>query len=345
MAAVLTSSRATKDPAEAARLHFVLRFSVGTTAAFVICEWVGWQPSAVAPVLTGVLLANLPVSPPPKVGLALVIVMAISAWSAFFLTVLLSQVPSLLFGAIGLVMFLALAGLAQAKAQLPLTLLLMCISVVPVVTLTISEYAGILSGVLVRAMALAVIFTWIAFAIWPLPSPKSPDPPAPPLESPAAAAALGTAIVLPLMLAYMLFGLIDAIPVLLTTVLLVAKMEEERGAASGWAKLIGNFLGGFVAVVAYYLLALAPSLVSLALITFIIGLGFALHIAKGGVRGGNALLAYNATMVIFGLALLKGPSNSGTWGARVVQFAIATIFAVGMMRLLWPRLKRRPSAA
>jgi len=313
--------------------------------AFVVCEWVGWQPSALAPVLTGVLLANLPVSPPPKVGLALIIVMAISAWSAFFLTTLLSQVPSLLFGVIGLVMFLALAGLAQAKAQLPLTFLLMCISVVPVVTLTISEYAGIFSGLLVRAMALAVIFTWIAFAIWPLPSPKAPDPPATPLESPAAAAALGTVIILPLMLAYMLFGLIDAIPVLLTTVLLVAKMEEERGAASGWAKLVGNFLGGFVAVAAYYLLALAPSLVSLALITFIIGFGFALQIAKGGVRGGNALLAYNATMVIFGLALLKGPSNSGTWGARVVQFAIATIFAVGMMRLLWPRLKRRPSAA
>jgi hypothetical protein len=344
MATVLTSRRAT-DPAEAARLHFVLRFSVGTTAAFVVCEWAGWQPSALAPVLTGVLLANLPVSPPPKVGFALILVMAISAWFAFFLTTLLSQVPSLLFGVIGLVMFLALAGLAQAKAQLPLTLLLMCISVVPVVTLTISEYAGIFSGLLVRAMALAVIFTWIAFAIWPLPSPKSPDPPAPPLRSPAAAAALGTAIVLPLMLVYMLFGLTDAIPVLLTTVLLVAKMEEERGAAAGLAKLIGNFLGGFVAVAAYYLLALAPSLFSLALITFIIGIGFALQIAKGGVRGGNALLAYNATMVIFGLALLKGPSNSGTWGTRVVQFAIATIFAVGMMRLFWPRLKRSPSAA
>jgi len=345
MASAAPSARAAIDSAETARLHFVFRFSFGTTAAFVVCEWMGWQPSALAPVLTGVLLANLPVSPPPKVGLALVIVMGISAWSAFFLTLLLGQTPSLLFGVIGLIMFLAFAGLAQEKAQLPLTLLLMCISVVPVVTLTISEYAGIFSGLLVKGMALAVIFTWISFAIWPLPSPKSPDPPATMLESPVAAAALGTVIVLPLMLAYMLFGLIDAIPVLLTTVLLVAKMEEERGAASGWAKLVGNFLGGFVAVAAYYFLALAPSLISLALITFIIGVGFAVQIAKGGVRGGNALLAYNATMVIFGLALLKGPSNSGTWGARVVQFAIATIFAVGMMRLLWPRLKRRPSAA
>ena len=342
MASALPSRRAGTDPIDAARLHFVLRFSVGTTAAFIVCEWMGWQPSALAAVLTGVLLANLPMSPPPKVGIALIIVMGFSAWFAFFLTALLSQTPSLLFGVIGLVMFLAFAGLAQAKAQLPLTLLLMCIAVIPVVTLTVSQYAGILSGLLVKAMALAVIFTWIAFAIWPLPSPKSPDPPASAHKSPIAAAAIGTAIVLPVMLVYMLFGLTDAIPVLLTTVLLVAKMEEERGAAGGWAKLIGNFLGGFVAIAAYYVLAIAPSLATLALITFLIGIGFAQQIVKGGVRGGNALLGYNAAMVIFGLALLKGPANSGTWGARVVQFAIACTFAVGMMRLLWPRTQTEP---
>jgi hypothetical protein len=62
------------------------------------------------------------------------------------------------------------------------------------------------------------------------------------------------------------------------------------------------------------------------------------------VRGGNALIAYNATMVIFGLALLKGPSNSGIWGARVLQFGIACTFAVAMMRLLWPLLDRRSSS-
>jgi hypothetical protein len=67
-----------------------------------------------------------------------------------------------------------------------------------------------------------------------------------------------------------------------------------------------------------------------------------LQIVKGGIRGGNALLGYNAAMIIFGLALLKGPASSGTWGSRLVQFAIACTFAVGMMALLWPR-KGRPS--
>lgn len=342
--ATAASPRSILESAEAARQHFIFRFAFGTTASFVICEWMGWQPSALAPVLTGVLLASLPVSPPPKVGLVLVIVMGISAWLSFLLTTWLNQAPQVLFVAIGFIMFLAFAGLAQGKGQLPLTLLLICIAVVPVVTLTLSQYAGIFPGLLVRAMALAIIFTWIAFALWPRPSPKSPDPPAPPAEFPVAVALIGTLIVVPVMLVYLLFGLTDAIPVLLTTVLLVAKMEEERGAAAGWAKLLGNFLGGFIAVAAFHLLMIAPSLATLALITFIIGVGFANEIVKGGVRGGNALLAYNATMVIFGLALLKGPANSGTWGARVVQFAIAVLFAVGMMRLLMPLAKRKPRA-
>jgi DUF2955 family protein len=338
------SSPLAVDRVEAARLQFVLRFAFATTAAFILCEFMGWQPSALAPVLTGILLASLPVSPPLKVGLALVLVMGICAWLAFLLTTTFSQVPHLLFGTIGIVMFFAFYGLAQAKGQLPLTLLLICFAVVPVMSLTLSEYAGILPSLLVRAMGLAVIFTWVAFAIWPLPSPKPPDPVAASVQNPAAAAAVGTLIVLPIMLVYLLFGWTDAIPVLLTTVLIVAKMEEERGAASGVAKLLGNFFGGFVAVAAYYLLQVAPSLTVLAVIIFLIGFGFAAVIVKGGAHGGAALIAYNATIVIFGLALLKGPSNSGTWGARVVQFAIAGLFAVGMMALLMPHAASRPHA-
>ena len=59
------------------------------------------------------------------------------------------------------------------------------------------------------------------------------------------------------------------------------------------------------------------------------------------MRGGNALLAYNSTMVIFGLALLKGPANSGTWGAQVVQFAIAVIFTGRDDAMLMPLAKRK----
>ena len=324
------------DPAEAARLHFVLRFACGTTAAFTICEWMGWQPSALSAVFAGILLGNLPASPPFKVGFAVTLTIWLSAWFAFLLTTHLNQSPLILFATIGLVLFIALAFLAQGKAQLPMTLLLVCIAVIPVITLMIPTQGHRFAQIFARGMMVAVIITWVMHAIWPRPFAALPPGENAPSDNPVRMALAGTAVLLPIMLVYQMFGLTDAMPVLTTTTLIVAKMDQERGAATGILKLIVNFLGGIIAVVGYYALSVAPSLATFALITFIINFGFAIIISKGGPRAGAALLGFNATMIIFGLAILKGPANEGVWGARVFQFMIAVLFAIAMMTLLMP---------
>lgn len=333
--------RRTIDPVEAGRLHFIIRFAVGTTLSFTVCEAMGWQPSALAAVLSGIMLAKLPSAPPLKVGAALVLVMFLSAWTAYALAASLREAPHILFGLIGLILFLAFYVLAQAKAQLPLTLLLICVAIIPVLTLTHPDQAPSMCAILSRAMGLAVINAWVMHAIWPrvVMIPKAPMQEA--VDAPIATAAVGTFIVLPVMLVYWLFGLTDAMPVLLQVVLLVAKMEQERSKATATAKLIANFLGGLVGLTAYLLLGITPNLVTFVLITFILSLWFGSQISKGGSAGSNAELAFNATMIIFGIFIMKGDANAGAWSARIVQFAIGCSFAVGMMALLWPRLPAR----
>jgi hypothetical protein len=333
--------RKTVDSVEAARMHFIMRFAVGTTLGFTVCEYMGWQPSALAAVLSGIMIAKLPVAPPFKVGAVLVLVMFVSAWLANAVSLWLHEVPQVLFGVIGLVLFMAFYGLAQAKAQLPLTLLLISIAIIPLLTLSYPDQAPVMVKVLTWAMGLAVINTWVMHAIWPKVAIIPQAPPQAAVGAPIATAVVGTLIVLPVMLIYWLFGLIDAMPVLLQTVLIVAKMEEERSKATAFAKFISNFIGGFVGLAAYLLLGIAPTLVTFALITFILSVWFGFLIARGGIKGSNAELAFNATMVIFGLFILKGDANAGAWTARIVQFFIGCSFAVGMMALLWPRLEKR----
>ena len=329
------------EPVDPARLHFILRFAVGTTAAYTICEYMNWQPSALAAVLSGIVLAKLPVAPPLKVGLALILVMSVSAWFFLALTMWLHEAPLILFGLIGVILFLAFHLLAQAKAQLPLTLMLICVALMPIITLTHPDQAPAMRRILSQAMIWAVIMAWVMHAFWPKIARVPPAPPQQAAGAPAATALVGTLIVLPVMLVYWMFGLTDAMPVLIQVVLLVAKMEEERSAASAMAKLISNFLGGFVGLATYLVLGIAPTLVTFALIVFILSMWFGYQISKGGVRGSNAELAFNATMVIFGLFLLKGDTNAGAWFARMVQFFIGCSFAVGMMALFWPRLEKR----
>jgi hypothetical protein len=329
------------DPLEAARMHFVIRFAVGTTLGFTVCEAMGWQPSALCAVLSGILLAKMPAAPPFKVGAALVLVMYLSAWLIFGLAAWLQALPHILFGVIGLILFLAFYGLAQAKAQLPLTLLLICVAIIPVLTLMQPDQAHRMCEVLIRAIGLAVVNVWLMHAIWPRIAKIPQAPVQGAVDAPMATAAIGTFIVLPVMLVYWLFGLTDAMPVLLQVVLLVAKMEEERSKATATAKLIANFLGGFVGLAAYMLLGIAPNLVTFALITFALSVWYGAQISKGGAAGSNAELAFNATMIIFGIFILKDDANAGAWTARMVQFFIGCSVAVGMMALLWPRLQAR----
>jgi hypothetical protein len=341
----MTSTTASADlwrgPDAVWRLHFILRFAVGSTAAFVFFEFMEWQPAVIAAVLTGFLLANLSTAPPLKVGIFLVLVMFLSAWMAYGLTILLRETPQILFGIVGLILVLAYAGIAQARGVLPLSLVLVSIGAIPVITLTQPQVGPVIRDQLIDGMIAAVVFTYLANAIWPAVAHVPKAPPSEASEAPLLAALLGAAIVLPVMLVYLLFGWVDAMPVLINSVLLVSKMEEERGRAAAGAKMFGNLVGGLIAAAGYVVLRFWPTLPIFALIVFLISLGFGVLISKGGERGADTLLAFNAALLIFNVFASKGSESTGYLQTRLFQFGIVTLYVTGMMALLWPLVRAR----
>jgi Protein of unknown function (DUF2955)/Fusaric acid resistance protein-like len=322
-----------------ARLHTILRFAAGTAGAFAVSEAMGWYPSFLAPLLAGVLLANLPVAPPLKVGVILILVQAIGAYGAYMLTALLHETPAILFGGIGLILLISFANLAQGRGFLPILLMLISFSTVPIVTMMAPQDASAFSFALTRGMVVAMAAVWLAHTAWPKIAPPAAPPSQSALESHFALAITGVAIVLPLMLVYLMYGITDALPVLITTVVLVINFDPKRGAMQAMAMMIGNFIGGLVALLSFALLQIAPSLGVLALIAFLIALPFAIRIERGGPGGAVALITFNQAMVMFSLSLAPGGSSPTLWTTRLFQFGIACTFAVGMMSLLFPQLK------
>ena len=156
--------------------------------------------------------------------------------------------------------------LERGRAKLPATLLLLSIATVPVIAMIAPAQAGFLPVALARSMAIAVVILWGVYLLWPRVVARTAPPPAEPIGSPVGAALVGTAVVMPVMLVYLLFGIADALPVLVTVVLLVANFDPQQGAMQGLGMMIGNLLGGLIVLVAFFLLAMAPSLVILALL-------------------------------------------------------------------------------
>jgi hypothetical protein len=75
----------------------------------------------------------------------------------------------------------------------------------------------------------------------------------------------------------------------------------------------------------------------LALLTFLIAIAFAIRIDKGGPGAAIALITCNSFLIILSTAIANPSSSSGVWITRLMQFALACLFAIGMMTVVWRR--------
>ena len=345
MAFALSARRTPMDAAAVARLHFILRFAFGTSVGLTIGEAFGWYPTFFGPLIAGVILVNLPAALPPKAGVAIVLMQAIGAYGAYSLSALLHDVPIVLFGLIAILILVSFANLAHGRGFLPLLIVLISFSTIPVLTMISPEQAAALPFAFSRSTALAVLLVWTMHLLWPKVAAAAPPVPPAVAEAPIAMAIAGTAIVLPLMLVYLMYGLTDALPVLITTVMLVINFDPKRSAIQGAGMMLGNFIGGLMAYGAFVVLSVAPTLPMLELITLLVAMVFAGRMARGGSARAVGLITFNQFMVMFGLAMMPGKSTAGLWINRLFQFGLAFAFAVGMMTVLWPLIARRRRGA
>lgn len=326
-------------------LHATLRFAVGVTLSFVASEMLQWAPSFLGPVLAAVLLTNLPMRPSLKMGIGLMLVMSVTALFAYAIASLFRETPIVLFGLIGLGVFMAFLRILQGSPPLPPLLLLISLATIPVVVMVAPAHAGLLPMAFIRSMAVALLAIWVVYAVWPLTVPPKPPAAAPPVRSaPIAMALAGVAIVMPLMLVYLLFGLTDVLPVMIATVMLVANFDLQRGRMHALGMIVGNFAGGLLGLLMHTLLLTSPSLPFLAGLLLVVLIGFGQRVCAGGPAAGVAVLACNAMLIILSTAISSDTGTLALWLTRVLQFALAGAFAVGMMTLAWHRAMEMPHA-
>jgi hypothetical protein len=318
-------------------MHVSLRFAVGIALSFVVCEAMSWKPAYLTPILTGALLANLPGRPPLKLGLIVILSMTVSAAFAWLLSTLLLDMQWVLFGAISLCLFVTFLAMLTAgpAAAFPATLMLMCLSTIPVVAMAYPSQAAQLPKALVRSMILAMITIWLVYAIWPRSAPPQPTAPPPPTTAPVATALLATGIVIPLMLGFLLLAPADALVVLVNTVLMVANFDPRLSLREALRRVAGNAIGGVFGLLAYWIFLIHPSLITLGLIMFILSFLIGMRIAEGRQSIPPLVFGMVGMLIIFGSLILSGPGNPGIWITRVTYIILAGAFAVGAMNLVW----------
>jgi len=322
-----------------ARAHAVMRLAFGVTIAFVAAELLEWTPTFLPPVFAAVLLTNIPVRPPPKVGFSFIILVAGSALIAVLLCAALRGAPIILFGITALVVFRALYALSQGAPILGPLMLMICITAIPVVSLQSTYVAGQFAYALARAAFVAVMVVWLVYLFWPKVAP--PKAAAKPVAMPPAlalrSALLGTAIVAPLMLVYLMFGLAQALPAMIATVMIVSSLNLQGGRKQALGLVLANIAGGIASLALILMLVLNPSLATFTLVVLAGSLIIGWRITRGDPMAALVVVAFNACLIVFSSSIGSDSGTFSIWLTRLMHFLIAGAFAVGMMAMLWPR--------
>jgi hypothetical protein len=324
---------------DSAHTHAVLRFAFGVTLAFVVAELMEWTPPFLSPVLTCVVLANIPVRPPLKVAIGFSLVIGASAFLGLVLSYAFRGAPHILFGASTLIVFLALHALAKGASPLAPLFILVCVTAIPVVGMQSLVVAQHFAVAFASGACFAIFMAWVSWLLFPAAPPPRAAPPATPLPPEVAvrSALLGTAILAPLMLAYLMMGLYNALPVMIGTVMIIATLDFHLGRKQAVMRVIANFAGGVSSVVMLVLLAVHPALATFTLLVLASALMFGRWIARGDALAKLVVVAFNGYLIVFGTSVHSDAGTLSVWLTRVGYFFLAGVFTIGMMALIWPR--------
>ena len=318
-----------------ARRDTVLRFAVGVTFAFVLCEALNWRPTALAPVLTGVLLANIPMRPPLKLCAVIIASMVLASLFVWLVSVLLRDTPVALFVAVGILFFATFLAMLRGAPGLPTLLMLICLAAIPVVAVAAPQHVGKLPEMLDKSILIAILMTLAMHALFPriLPPVRPPAPVARP--DPVAIALAATCVVMPVMLVFLLYSPTSALPVMIATVLLTSHFDPTHSRRDAWVRVAANAGGGSLGAAAHWLLMANPTLTMLTLISFLLAFFIGVLMVRRTWSVSTLVLANNGCFVIFASAIAAGPSSTGAALERVFYFSLAGLFVTVAMHVVW----------
>lgn len=330
--------------------RFMLRMAVAGTLGFAMAIWFGWPISFLAPMLAVKMIPAMPTFPNPIQAALLPVVMWVGTTASMLLVSVLSDAPFEQLIVLGLVIFATFYAKRRGAPGVLILLIQVGFCIIPLfstVSLELGHFiAGFLQRNTVAAAATVLIAHILVPAVPPPPGARPPAPPAPARLSQASAArvALGDTLVLFPLLAYLLLGsAIHNFVMVMMTITVLNELDPTRGHVAAMNMIVGNTLGGLLAIAAQQVVLLADNLFFFLLTVFLTTLWF----ARGGSRGGQSAdlyrLAAGTFMLILGLAVTPLPGGSEqSYLLRIIHILVAGAWAVAALVIVSPLRRVHP---
>jgi hypothetical protein len=313
----------------------VLRYAAGSALAMAVAMGINWQLSFLLPVLSLSFLASPAPRPSLRAGAVFVAIIAVSCLAGLMLGKYLISYPLVYIPFTSLILLRLFYVKASGKFPLLLTWLLIALLVIPMIIMSSPAIASLVAaGILVGAIA-TICLIWLVYGL--LPDPVVATRPGGTERTPAIpssrerfrTAAISTLVVLPVFVLFYSFQRVESVLILIFVALLASQPGFASSFKAGGALVLGNAIGGAVAIGFYELLVLVPEFGFLILLTLLAGLLFGARVFSDQPAAKLYGMAYSTLLLVIGSVTAGGSEGAGSKVyTRVLQITIAVVYVM-----------------
>jgi len=325
-----------------------LRLALAGTLAFAFAEYQDWEFSFLAPMLAVQFLGALPSGIRFGQALAIPIILGGASFAAVVISIFLGGNPAIMLMVVGLIVYLAFYAERSGAPAFPMALIRITFCIIPVIATISSSTAAQFAWFLFLAGLAATVIVLIAHALLPTPvvGGAAPASAKPAIDRAVASriALSDTLVLLPVLVAFIIGGNINNIVVLIMTLNILREVDPSRGSRVAVALILGNLLGGAIAVLAYEFVVLSDSFLFFLLAVLVPSLWFSGRIVRAGASAPIYLIGLATFILILGIGISPMPgASSETFTLRLLKVVIASAYAIGALSLVM-RLRRSNAA-
>ncbi|KQT83878.1 DUF2955 domain-containing protein [Aurantimonas sp. Leaf443] len=326
----------TVAPATRKGLRIALAVSVGFTWAVASGDVIPFLGPLFAAQFLIARSRPLPIG--KAAGMLLVVLVAGSILE--FVTVATAERPLVLLPLLGLFFFACFHAQASGKGGAAVFLMLVVGIMIPLLTILHRDLGSSALAILAHGIGTGIVLAWLAHAVLPDRGGVDAAPAARLVHPrPTARAAADTVILLLIVTICLIkdeWATAMVIPI--TVASIQTQVDISAGARASVGLVLVNLLGGIAASLAFVLLEIRPSLLSMVVLVLLAGLVFggraALPSASAKVHAG----ALTTFLLIFGAGVSPLPGTAAeSFSMRIGYIVVAIAYAMLMGALLWPR--------
>ena len=311
----------------------VLRFFIGVVIAIVLAFSINWPFAFITPIFVAKFLGKKNSKLPFKKLLAIFLIILTALILGGIATRLLLPFPVVFILIMTLLIFWISYWNNSGGNELVITMLLVGFTVIPMLGLLHQDIAETFTIGFLFSCLVSLLITMMMHELIPdknsnnvTESSEIKTLPEKPVR--VQFALLSTLMIMPVMLFFFSFNLSSSVLILAFIALLAQKPDLVTGVKGSKALLVGNFIGGMVAIGIYNLLIIAPSFTFLIILFSLVIIIFGKNILSDKPKAPLYAMALSTIIILISSATMGAADADAKFYTRIAQIACACSYVI-----------------